>query len=112
MIKQSKQSQSDARQDRIEEIRIMLCENSLTTSQIEYLTGLSPTSLRNYLTELEQKNYIAHVKQHSKKGHVNLYRITCDGKSLKPRAARDVVDHPPAMPTTVEWWKINLGSEK
>ena len=109
MRKQPNPSQSDARQDRIEEIRVLLCQKDLTTAQIEYLTGINTNSLRHYLLELEAKNYVTHTKLAVKGSPgVNLYRITADGRSVKPRAPIIAVEA--AKPDHLQWWTINLGA--
>jgi DNA-binding PadR family transcriptional regulator len=99
-----------AKQVRIEEIRLLLCENQLTTQQIEYLTGINTNTLRHYLQEMLSKNYIA-IEKLPVKGsrNLNLYRITADGKSLKPLVRDVVVDDQPVVSDLVQWWQINLG---
>ncbi len=108
MRKQPNPSQSSMRQDRIEEIRLLLLENDLTTGQIEYMTGINQNTLRHYLIELESKNLISHTKLPVKgSASLNLYRITRDGRSVKPRA--------PAVKESVEsdscgWWQYTMRS--
>jgi DNA-binding HxlR family transcriptional regulator len=74
------------KQDRIEEIRMLLCENQLTTQQIEYLTGINQNTLRHYLIEMQSNGLIAFEKLRVKKSpNLNLYRVTADGRSVKPK---------------------------
>ncbi len=109
MRKQPNPSQSAARQDCIEEIRVLLLANDLTTGQIEHMTGINQNTLRHYLIELESKNLISHTKIPVKGSpSLNLYRITCDGRSVKPRTPISVVE--PAEMDNLQWWNINLGA--
>ena len=108
MRKQPNPSQSSMRQDRIEEIRVLLLEKDLTTGQIEYMTGFNVNSLRHYLIELESKNYISHTKLPVKgSASLNLYRITYDGRSVKPRAP---AVKEPVEPDNFGWWQYTTRS--
>ncbi len=108
MRKQPNPSQSSMRQDRIEEIRVLLCQHELTTAQIVYLTRINPNTLRHYLIELESKNYISHTKVPVKgSASLNLYRITCDGRSVKPRAP---TVKEPVEPDNCGWWQYTTRS--
>lgn len=75
-----------AKQGRIEEIRMLLCENQLTTQQIEDLTGINQNTLRHYLIEMQSNGIIAFEKLVVKRSpNLNLYRLTAEGRSMKPK---------------------------
>jgi predicted transcriptional regulator len=83
----------DVKRTNIEKIRVLLCGSGLTTGQIEYLTGINTNTLRHYLGKMKNNGHISHEKQPVNGCFsINLYRITEEGRIVRPPEPKTVAD--------------------